>query len=127
VYKITIESTFNACHCVKLPTGKWEKPHNHQWLARASIAAENLDHHHMVMDFVVAKDVLDRILACLSDRKLNDLPQFDGQIPTAESVAKHIFDQLSAKLAEMRVKVAAVEVQEAPGMWATYRTDRIHQ
>ncbi len=123
MYKLRIHCSFDAEHYVRLPDGQWETAHSHNWLVIVQLTAERLDSCHMVVDFHVVKRLLDQVLGGLGGRTLNDLSDFQAAAPTAELVARYIYDRLSAKLMDLPVKLSAVEVQEAPGFWAIYQTD----
>lgn len=118
MYTVSITSSFNALHQVKLPDGGIEPLHGHDWAVRVWFSAEALDAHDMVVDFVRATEALRAVLAPLHHSNLNEsLGSRDGRLPTAEVVARHIFDALRARgLAQ----TSAVEVTEAPGCTSSY-------
>jgi len=120
MYSVSISSSFNAMHQVKLPDGSLEPLHGHDWSVRVWFCAEELDAQDMVVDFVRAMEGLRSTLAPLHHTNLNEsLRTDDGRLPTAEVVARHIFDALrAAGLAQ----TSAVEVTEAPGCTACYGT-----
>jgi len=120
MYQLQVESGFEAQHRVRLPNGRWEQSHPHRWVVCVHVEAETLDRFYMVADFHAIKQALDGVLADLDGAKLNDLPQFDGQVPTAEVVARYIYDRLSMDLARLPVELDSVAVQEGPGFWAVY-------
>lgn len=123
MYKLRIHCSFDAEHYVQLPDGQLETAHSHSWLVIVQLTAERLDSRHMVVDFNVVKPLVDQVLGGLDGRRLNDLSDFQATAPTAELVARYIYDRLSAKLMDLPVKLTAVEVQEAPGFWAIYQSD----
>ena len=61
---------------------------------------------------------MDTILGRLDHACLNDLPELSP--PTAEVLAAWIFTRLSEALADDRVRVVRVSVEESPGMSASY-------
>lgn len=116
-YTVVVQSSFSALHHVRLPDGMAESPHRHDWVVRASFARQELDALGMVMDFEHARGVLDTILSELGGADLNECAALAGANPTAEVVARHIFDALAAGGLTC---VDAVAVTEAPGCVAVY-------
>lgn len=119
MYSVTIEGSFSAVHRVPMASGELEPMHGHDWLVRASFCSRELDASGMVVDFLSARDALSSILERLHHRDLNEvsaLREF-GAYPTAEVVARFVFEGLAgAKLGA----VARVEVTEAPGCVGAY-------
>ncbi len=67
------------------------------------------------------------IVAPFHNNNLNATPPFDETNPTAELIARHIADEMSARLGDALSKAARVEsvrVTESPGCAAIYRPDR---
>jgi 6-pyruvoyltetrahydropterin/6-carboxytetrahydropterin synthase len=122
VFRITVEKTFTAAHQLTLPDGSKEKLHSHNWLVRATVAADKLDRMGLVMDFQKLGGIIDDITAVLSGRKLEETDCFGGDNASAENVAKYLFEQI-APLLERRVRLEAVEVMETPGCWAKCSLD----
>jgi 6-pyruvoyl-tetrahydropterin synthase len=71
----------------------------------------------MVADFSAARAMLKGILADLQNKNLNEIDALAGQNPTAEVLAKYLFERIRA--AGMK-GVYRVEVTEAPGCLAAY-------
>lgn len=77
----------------------------------------------MVIDFVEAQTILKSIVTPLHHADLNSLEAFQHANPTAEIVAKYIFDRCYEKCPDT---LQRVEITEAPGCIATYqRTPRV--
>ena len=73
----------------------------------------------MVADFSAARATLEGILADLQAKNLNEIDALARQNPTAEVLAKYLFERIRA--AGMN-SVYRVEVTEAPGCLAAYET-----
>jgi 6-pyruvoyltetrahydropterin/6-carboxytetrahydropterin synthase len=117
MYTVMITGSFSAMHRVEMPDGALEPPHGHDWSVQAFFSSAELDGHGMVVDFCQAKEALDSVLQAWHHRNLNEEPAFAGTTPTAERVARHIFEQLVD--AGFR-QTQRVEVTEAPGCRAMY-------
>lgn len=117
MYSVMVELGFSALHRVALRDGTLEPLHGHDWIVRAWFERAALDDRGMVLDFHEARETLRSILADLHHGNLNDLPVLHDSPPTAEAVARYIFERLSAHgLGSVR----RVEVTEAPGCVAAY-------
>jgi 6-pyruvoyltetrahydropterin/6-carboxytetrahydropterin synthase len=93
--------------------------HGHDWEVTATFAGETLDACGFVVDFVLAEQSLGSLAAGLHHTDLNTNPLLGGKLPTAEIVARVIYDVLAADATLGRF-VARVCVKEAPGCRATY-------
>lgn len=117
MYTAIVEATFHASHRVKLPDGSLEPLHGHDWVVRAHFRTPDLDDKDMVVDFCTVQQALADVTAPLSGRNLNELPDFRGRTPTAELVARLVFDRLEGW--GLRT-LHRVEVTEAHGCVAAY-------
>jgi 6-pyruvoyl-tetrahydropterin synthase len=120
MYTVTVEGQFLATHRVLLPDGTWEPAHEHTWQVRASFGAEELDAYGQVIDFGEAKAALGSVLAELNRTNLNENDGIGGVCPSAELVARFVFQQLRGR---GLVRLRRVEVTEAPGCVATFEVD----
>jgi 6-pyruvoyl-tetrahydropterin synthase len=119
MYLIEIQEHFNAAHAVQTPAGSWEQSHNHHWTLRIFFTRKRLNKFHMVVDFNLAKKVLTQVLEKLEGQNLNAIPAI-GPSPTTELIARYIFDQTAAFLAETDVEVHSVALCEFDNAWAWY-------
>jgi 6-pyruvoyltetrahydropterin/6-carboxytetrahydropterin synthase len=71
-----------------------------------------LDKTGMLIDFTDLKAHLDKIMAWLDHKFLNDTAPFDKINPTAENIARFIFEELK-KAQTDTAKVCEVEVWES--------------
>ncbi len=117
MYYVYVQTTFCAMHRVRLPDGTLEPLHGHDWGIRACFSREELDALGMVVDFDQARAALEGIAAGWHHRNLNELPAFEGVEPTAERVARIVYEVLRR---DGLVTVCRVEVTEAPGCVAAY-------
>ena len=117
VFSIAVEVGFSAEHRVRYPDGTVEEPHGHAWRVRAFFSRPHLDDVGMVIDFGVAQAALRSAVNELENSDLNAHPGLRDSNPTAEVVAKHLFDRiLAAGVSTLR----RVEVTEAPGCVAIF-------
>ncbi len=122
MFTISVETHFWASHQLLLPDGSKEPLHHHNWLITADVGSERLNDMAVVMDFHELKEMLDNIAAEFDNKALNETSRFQQNNPSAENVAKYIYDKLRMELPE-GVKLRNVKVVEQPGCSAKYETD----
>lgn len=124
MYEVSVEAIFSASHRLRLYDGELEPPHGHDWRVTATFRGDALDAIGVLVDFVEAQQRLSEIAGRLHHTELGDNPLLAGQNPSAEIVAKTIFDALGEN-AQLAATLHRVRVTEAPGCAATYiRPDR---
>ncbi|MDR1695086.1 MAG: 6-carboxytetrahydropterin synthase QueD [Endomicrobium sp.] len=111
-YKLSVTKGFASAHCLREYKGKCENIHGHNWKIRASFCGSELDKTGMLMDFTDIKEHLDKIMAYLDHKFLNETPPFDKINPTAENIAAYILTELK-KYETATAKVCEVEVWES--------------
>lgn len=119
MYEIVVESSFCATHALRLADGSTESVHGHDWRVTAVLAAPELDECGFVADFEDVGAALGEITQALHHADLNNHPWFLEVNPTAERVARVVFDRLGGKTS-WGSAVASVSVTEAPGCMARY-------
>ena len=117
MYTVRVEATFAAAHYLTEYYGKCENLHGHNYLLRAYARGTELDKAGMLFDFGILKDSLRAVCARLDHSDLNANPAFANS-PSAERIARYIFEALQAELAA--VPLCAVEVFETPTSMARY-------
>jgi 6-pyruvoyltetrahydropterin/6-carboxytetrahydropterin synthase len=122
MYEVRVESAFSASHQVRLYDGRLEPLHGHDWAVEAVFRRDRLDRIDVLIDFVQAKNALDAITRQLHHTHLNEAPLLGGKSPTAENVARCIFEALVDRLGQDS-PLEAVYVKEAPGCVAGYIRD----
>jgi 6-pyruvoyltetrahydropterin/6-carboxytetrahydropterin synthase len=115
MYEVKIVREFSAAHRVEEYPGNCERIHGHNWKVEVIVKRETLDGLGMVMDFRKLKEHTDRALEALDHTYLNDTPPFKEANPTAENIAKYIYDEVS-KIA----RVSRVNVFETDSSIASY-------
>ena len=77
----------------------------------------------LLVDFGDLKRLMRAVVARLDHQFLNDLPPFDAINPSAENIARHIYDRTAAQLpkAPNAAAISSVTVWETETSAATYR------
>ena len=117
MYKLTIHTRFSAAHFLQDYPGACAQVHGHNWKVEVRVQAEELDESGMAIDFHDLKARTREIVEGLDHRYLNDLPAFQRQNPTAENIARLIFEEARA----LHLPVAAVRLWETRTACAEYR------
>ena len=83
---------------------------------------EELDEIGLLVDFVELKRTVHKVLDRLDHQWLNELPPFDLLNPSAENIAKYIYDEVQAGMAMTNgARLAAVTLWETDTAYAVYR------
>ena len=115
MFYLTVETDFDSAHHLPEHKGKCKNLHGHTYKVKAEVSSKELT-DGMAVDFKILKDALNSVCdpfdhACLNDFFTN---------PTAEEMARYIYDKLAASLP---VKVEKVYVWESPTSCAAYCRD----
>jgi len=120
MFEITVETDFAAAHQLRGYQGKCENLHGHNWKVAVTVRGEKLNDLGMLVDFKNLKRHTADLMAELDHKFLNELPLFRNANPTTENIARHLFEQLQARMPE-GLEVARVSVWESDRCRATYR------
>ncbi|MBI4875483.1 MAG: 6-carboxytetrahydropterin synthase QueD [Acidobacteria bacterium] len=121
MFEVTVEETFAAAHQLREYQGKCEKLHGHNYRVRMTVCAGELDRVGLVVDFVELKRELRGVMERLDHAFLNEIPPFDAINPSAENLAKYIYDQMPPALKSGPARISAVKIWETGTSTATYR------
>jgi 6-pyruvoyltetrahydropterin/6-carboxytetrahydropterin synthase len=122
MFEVTIEETFAAGHALRNYRGKCENVHGHNYRCQVTLEGTELDEIGLLVDFVELKRVVHGVLDRLDHQWLNEFPPFDVLNPSAENMARYIYQQVAEGL-KLRegVRIALVKLWETDTAYATYR------
>jgi 6-pyruvoyltetrahydropterin/6-carboxytetrahydropterin synthase len=126
MYAVRVEAGFAASHFLSHYRGKCENLHGHNYLVRLWAEGEALNEGGMLADFGLLKQCLRQAIAPLDHHHLNDNPVFEDD-PSAERIARYIFEQVRKLFPEVSLDPAllrAVEVYETPTSMARYEASK---
>jgi 6-pyruvoyltetrahydropterin/6-carboxytetrahydropterin synthase len=122
MFEVTIEETFAAGHALRNYKGKCENVHGHNYRCQVSITGGELDSIGLLVDFVDLKKTVHGVIDRMDHQWLNEFPPFDVLNPSAENMAKYIYDEVAAGLSGRQgVTVGSVRLWETDTASATYR------
>jgi 6-pyruvoyltetrahydropterin/6-carboxytetrahydropterin synthase len=125
MYYARVETEFSAAHFLSHYQGKCEKLHGHNYRVRLWIRGAELNEGGLLADFSLLKKNLKEILFSLDHSNLNDIKEFQND-PSAERIAKFIFEKVKEKLPELGVDsdlIHAVDVFETPSNMARFEAE----
>ena len=108
-----------------LPDGSKESEHEHDWLVTAELGSDKLDRLGFVMDFKRLKGMVNDIVAQFDNLALERVLYFQQNCPSAENVAKYIYEALERELPQ-NVKLQNIKVIEQPGCSAKFGNYSAH-
>jgi len=122
MFQVSVDETFSAGHALLGYKGKCENPHGHNYKVRVTLEGEKLDSVGLLYDFVHLKQIMHDVIRVLDHRYLNDFAPFDTQNPSAENIAKYVYDEASKKMREAPngARIASITVWETDTTAATY-------
>ena len=121
MYEIEVRSAFEAAHFIRGYEGKCARLHGHNWEVIAVVRGQELDKLGMLIDFRILKAELKKILDDFDHRFLNEQETFADENPTAENLARKIFERLAlSEIFGGSIKLHAVKVCETPNSCVTY-------
>jgi 6-pyruvoyltetrahydropterin/6-carboxytetrahydropterin synthase len=120
MWEISTETVVAAAHQLRLAPGEGERLHGHNWRIKATVRAAELDSRGFVMDFNELGPALRAIVEPYEHVFLNEIAPFDDLNPTAENIARVVFQNLSAKVNDARVRVLSIEIWENDTCAARY-------
>jgi|SRR4051794_21100246 6-pyruvoyltetrahydropterin/6-carboxytetrahydropterin synthase len=123
MYEVTVEDSFAAGHYLRNYKGKCEKPHGHNYKVRVTLQGAELDQTGLLLDFKDIKEVMKKVIDPLDHEMLNEVSPFTEVNPSAENLAKYLYDQTNGRLRSLttgRVSVKDVTVWETDTTTARY-------
>ncbi len=121
MYEITITKSFSAAHLLKEIGGKCENLHGHNFIVDVTLSGPTLNKEGLLLDFRILKEWTDKILDGLDHKFLNENPHFKNVNPSAENLARFIYDQVNEQARLKNVAVSCVTVWESENARASYR------
>ena len=120
MFEVKVLSEFASAHYLRGYKGKCENMHGHNYKLEVAVQAKKLNNIGLVLDFGDIKRELKVITEELDHKVLDELSFFRKINPSAENIAKHIYNRLKPKLNKGGVKLSEVVVWETDRSCATY-------
>ncbi|HVZ61881.1 MAG TPA: 6-carboxytetrahydropterin synthase QueD [Terriglobales bacterium] len=123
MFEVSVEESFAAGHALRGYRGKCENPHGHNYKVRITLTGPSLDNIGLLYDFKELKSAMGSVIDRLDHQFLNDLEPFQTLNPSAENMARYLYQEIGSMLAtrtEGRVNIKLVKVWETDTTTATY-------
>ena len=111
MYNLSIETNFSAAHHIKGHEGSCRRLHGHNWKIKVDVSAEKLNKIGIALDFQHLQDLTREVLKQFDHQYINEMPPFTDMNPTAENLARYIYEQIEGKLPE-GIKMRKVSLWE---------------
>ncbi len=123
MFELTIMAEFEAAHNLRNYQGKCSRLHGHNWKVEVTVRGDKLDELGMIIDFTALKAEVKQIVDRLDHYYLNELTAFQERNPTAEHIAKYIYEELVGLLPKHNVVLYQVKVWESARSAVAYRQE----
>ena len=120
MYEIKIITTFSAAHSLRNYPGNCKNIHGHNWKVEVFVQSNDLDNLGMSVDFRMLKQETESLLRTLDHTYLNENSPFNTINPTAENMARWVYETLSKRLNNNNAKLSRVSVWENENSSAAY-------
>jgi len=125
MFEVTVEHTFAAGHSLREYKGKCENVHGHNYRIQVTVEGERLNRIGLLVDFVDLKRSVRAVCERLDHQFINDLEPFTTLNPSAENLAKYLYDEVTTALdlthSDPPVRISQVKVWETDTSIALYR------
>lgn len=124
MFELTVDIPFSAAHKIEGHPGPCARLHGHNYRVVITVAGDRLNNLGILIDFGELKQACSEVIAPLDHSFLNELPAFADTNPTAEAIARHLYQGLTAALhpePQTAIHVARVTVYESDRSAATYQ------
>jgi len=122
VYRVSKQLWFCAAHQVRLSETQCEDLHGHNYRVLIHAEAKDLDRTSYVIDFAELKKAAVEVCGRFDHRNINEVEPFrEGERnPSAEELARYLWEQLARLFDDNRVRISKVEVYETDNNRAEY-------
>ena len=129
MFEVTVEHTFAAGHSLREYKGKCENVHGHNYRVQVTVEGERLNRIGLLVDFVDLKRDVRAVCERLDHQFINDLEPFTTVNPSAENIAKYLYDEVTTALdlthSDPPVRISQVKVWETDTSIALYRQELV--
>lgn len=127
MFEVTVEHSFAAGHSLREYKGKCENVHGHNYRIQVTVEGRALNRIGLLVDFVDLKRAVRATCERLDHQFINDLEPFTTLNPSAENLAKYLYDEVTLLLdlsqSDPPVRISQVKVWETDTSIALYRPD----
>jgi 6-pyruvoyltetrahydropterin/6-carboxytetrahydropterin synthase len=118
-YLLEVKVDFAAAHIVRGHQGKCARLHGHNWKVHVVVQSEILNDLGMGIDFADLKKIVHEVIDPLDHQFLNEIEPFTIVNPTAEQVARFVYEEVEKKL-PANISMREVSLFETDNCKVTY-------
>ena len=119
MFELIVKRSFSAAHQLRGYKGECENLHGHTYRVEVFVRAEKLNDIGLAVDFKELKKDIDALLDGYDHRLINEVPPFDKINPSAENMARTVYESLKDGLPD-GVALSRVLVWESDAAGAAY-------
>lgn len=118
MFELTVKDNIASAHLLRGYPGKCSELHGHTWKVEITVQSDKLNEIGLVTDFAELKMKFKEFLKTLDHKNLNELEPFKERNPSAENIAKHIYEAFGSELKPLQL--SKVQVWESDVASAVY-------
>ena len=120
MFELRVESEFSSSHQLRGYEGKCENLHGHNWKVEMHVKGAGLNNIGLLIDFKELRKILNHVVNPLDHVFINEIKPFDEINPSAENIAKYIYQKAKDELKGKNVDIYKICVYETPKSMAIY-------
>ena len=123
MFSVTVRDHMLVAHSLKGEVfGPARALHGATYVVDATFRGDSLDDDGILVDIARVAEELRGVVAGLTHRNLDDLPELAGRNTTTEVLAQHVADLLAERVGAFALGVTSLEVtlHESHVAWASY-------
>ena len=122
MFEVFTETHFSSAHRLRNYDGACENLHGHNWDVKITVRATELDKIGIAIDFKILKMHIKEVTDRLDHIDLNEIFTEEVGNPSAENIAKYIFEEMKERIAKENTSayMYRVDVWETKGNCASY-------
>ena len=120
MFEIFVKHHFSAAHKLISYDGECSNLHGHNWLVKVYARTKKLNNIGISLDFKEFKKIAREEIDKFDHVYLNEDPAFIKVNPTAENIARVLYENLSDRINDEDLKIHTVEVWESENQGCRY-------
>lgn len=116
MYELFEKFNFSSAHKIVDRNGNEGSLHGHNWSVSVFVEAKELDNAGILIDIKTFRNIVQEEIDRFDHVFLNELPDLHDVNPTAENIARILFDNLSKRLNDGNIRIKLVE------LWGSEKT-----
>lgn len=120
MFEVTVKKMFFASHGLRNYGTSEEPVHDHQWTIEARFSSPSVDKAGCAIDFRDIDRAFQEILTPYQGKVLNEIGEFKTLSPSAENIARLIFEQLDKLTKGDPARLVSMTAWEDESHGATY-------